>query len=98
MAEPHAVRLLISGRVQGVGFRAWAARKAADLGLSGWVRNLTDGRVEALAHGPAVDVARFIQLCHRGPVMARVDLVDAQSAGTASPGPGFEQRPTADPA
>lgn len=97
MAEPHAVRLLISGRVQGVGFRAWAARKAADLGLAGWVRNLTDGRVEALVQGPGVDVARFIQLCHRGPTMARVDLVDARSAGAVSVNPGFEQRPTADP-
>lgn len=97
MNEPYSVRLLISGRVQGVGFRAWAARKAAGLGLSGWVRNLTDGRVEALVHGPSVDVARFIQLCHRGPMMAQVDTVDARPDNATSVDPGFRQLPTAAP-
>ncbi len=65
----------IEGRVQGVGYRDWTVATARGLGLSGWVRNLGDGRVEALFHGPAGDVARMVEACRRGPPAARVTAV-----------------------
>jgi acylphosphatase len=67
------VRLVISGHVQGVAFRAYAAEEAARLGIAGWVRNLADGRVEALAEGERPRVEAFVAWCGRGPPFARVD-------------------------
>lgn len=69
------VRLLIRGRVQGVYFRASAADAAHGLGLRGWVRNLADGRVEALAQGPREALDSFVDWCRRGPPAAKVDEV-----------------------
>ena len=68
----------ISGRVQGVFFRASCARLADDLELSGWVRNLPDGDLEAVFQGsdPAVD--RILEWCRQGPPHARVDAVDVR--------------------
>lgn len=66
------VHLLISGRVQGVAFRHSTKAEADVLGLSGWVRNLDDGRVEALAEGPRETLETFVAWCHRGPPSARV--------------------------
>ena len=86
----------IQGRVQGVGYRYWAATTADRLGLAGWVRNLTDGSVEALVHGPAAAVAEFVMACQAGPSHARVTSVDALDTSTFE-GRGFEQRPTASP-
>jgi acylphosphatase len=63
----------ISGRVQGVGYRAWVADEAHARDLEGWVRNVRDGSVEALLAGPADVVADMIAACRRGPSMARVD-------------------------
>lgn len=88
-----ARRLLVSGLVQGVGYRDWARREAARLGLSGWVRNLRDGRVEALASGEAAQVDGFVERCRRGPPLARVDNVAVEEADEQFP-PGFEVRPT----
>ncbi|MAS10453.1 acylphosphatase [Salinisphaera sp.] len=70
-------RFNISGRVQGVGFRAATQDKARELGLAGWVRNLPDGRVEARATGTA-DALEALRLWfeHGGPSIARVDRVD----------------------
>ena len=65
----------ISGRVQGVGYRAWVTDEASARHLEGWVRNLRDGSVEALLAGPADVVADMIAACRRGPSMARVDAV-----------------------
>ena len=62
----------VSGRVQGVGFRAWAQRYAEKLGLSGWVRNLSDGRVEILAKGDEKNELTFWQACQKGPLFAKV--------------------------
>ncbi len=88
-----AVHLRITGRVQGVGFRAWMSHVARRAGLSGWVRNRHDGSVEALVIGEEAAVERLVEASRRGPPMARVDGVvadPAQDDGSA----GFEERPT----
>ena len=72
----RARHLLIEGRVQGVGYRDWMAREAARLGLSGWVRNRVDGKVEAVVGGPEPAVEALLSLCRRGPLLARVDAVE----------------------
>jgi acylphosphatase len=64
---------LISGRVQGVGFRAFTQRQALRHNLKGWVRNLADGRVEAAAKGSADLLEKFEELLRKGPEMSRVD-------------------------
>ena len=66
-----AVRVRISGHVQGVGYRAWAEREALSLGLSGWARNRRDGTVEALVAGPRAAVDAFLARCRDGPAAAR---------------------------
>lgn len=65
----------ITGRVQGVFFRAWVMDNARRLGVNGWVRNLFDGRVEAVFEGPSSSVDHMVVLCHKGPDHARVDTV-----------------------
>jgi len=65
----------VTGRVQGVGYRAWVAGEASARHLEGWVRNVRDGNVEALFAGPAEAVADMIAACRRGPSMARVEAV-----------------------
>ncbi|MHC2334033.1 acylphosphatase [Bradyrhizobium sp. USDA 4454] len=72
----------ITGRVQGVGYRAWVHEHANARGLEGWVRNRRDGSVEALFAGADDIVADMIKACGRGPVSARVDRVQAD-AGTS---------------
>jgi acylphosphatase len=76
VADRARVRLVISGRVQGVAFRAHAADAAARLGVTGWIANLSDGRVEAVAEGERPAVEAFVAWCHRGPRSARVDRVE----------------------
>jgi acylphosphatase len=88
-----AVRALIRGRVQGVGYRAWAEREARRRGLDGWVRNRADGSVELLAAGPAAAVEALIAACEAGPPSARVTSLE-RFAGEAPPAPGFSARPT----
>ena len=72
MAEWKRVRVLVSGRVQGVWYRESARREAERLGVRGWVRNLEDGRVEALLEGPAGAVSSLVEWCRRGPPAAEV--------------------------
>lgn len=91
----RAVSLLISGRVQGVGYRWWTVSTARRLRLTGWVRNLRDGRVEVLAFGPEDKVANLINACHHGPDAALVETVAVEDVPVASELVGFEQRPTA---
>lgn len=77
--EPPVIarRLLVEGRVQGVGYRAWAIRQMASTGLRGWVRNLPDRRVEAVVEGPSDAVEAFERRCHEGPPGASVERVRA---------------------
>jgi acylphosphatase len=70
--------LWISGRVQGVFFRAHAQNKAQTLNLSGWVRNLPNGQVEVIFEGKKEAVEEMIQWCHHGPPSAQVTKVDIQ--------------------
>jgi acylphosphatase len=72
----EARRWLVSGRVQGVGFRYFAQRRAAELGLNGWARNLDDGRVEVYAVGPAERLSDLAAALHMGPRMAEVRRVE----------------------
>jgi acylphosphatase len=65
----------VTGRVQGVGYRAWFTDEASARYLEGWVRNVRDGSVEALLAGPSDVVADMIAACRQGPSMARVDAV-----------------------
>jgi acylphosphatase len=73
-------RVVIRGRVQRVGYRAWTEYTALELGLEGWVRNRNDGSVEALFAGPANDVAAMLEACRLGPPGARVEAIDRQDA------------------
>ena len=87
------VRVVISGRVQGVWFRAWTTQEASARGLDGWVRNRRDGSVEAVFAGPAEAVDAMVALCRQGPPAARVDAVETfADAGPVEP--GFHQMPT----
>jgi len=69
-------RVIVSGRVQNVWFRASTAKQAARVGAHGWVRNLADGRVEAVLEGSEDAVRQMIDFCSRGPELARVDRID----------------------
>ena len=80
-----AMRVRITGHVQGVFFRAWTKQQADRLGLSGWVRNCRDGSVEAQVEGEETAVGQMIALLHDGPPAARVDRVET---AVAEPGEG----------
>jgi acylphosphatase len=71
-------RLLISGQVQGVSFRHYCRRMAVEQGVHGWVRNLPDGRVEAVLEGPAAGVERVLEWTRHGPPWATVADVAVQ--------------------
>ena len=81
-------QLLISGKVQGVGFRAWTLRQAEAIGLDGYVRNLPDGRVEAVAEGEPELLQGFVDNCRHGPPGSRVEQVEVQEKG-ATPADSF---------
>jgi acylphosphatase len=74
-------RVVIRGRVQGVGFRAWAEITALELGIEGWVRNRRDGSVEAVLAGSEEAVLTMVESCHDGPPGANVSAVDQTEAG-----------------
>ena len=91
----RAVRLRVRGLVQGVGFRWSLCREAQGLGLRGWVRNRSDGSVEALAWGEAEAVTGLLVWAAQGPPAARVSGVEIlEAAPEADPTEGFEQRPS----
>ncbi len=86
-------RIFIHGRVQGVFFRGWTVNAARALGVNGWVRNRTDGTVEALVSGPEEAVDALIARCRSGPPEARVDHVEVEETAEQAPA-GFSQRPS----
>ena len=90
--EPARAHLLVSGRVQGVAFRASTADAARRLGLRGWVRNLPDGRVEAEAEGGRPAVEALVAWCRRGPPAAQVDDVTVTWGEPRGGLAGFEIR------
>jgi len=77
----RTVHVRIDGRVQGVGYRAWTARTATELGLAGWVRNRRDGSVEAVFQGPADVVDAMVRLARTGPRYAAVEQVEVIGEG-----------------
>ena len=87
-------RLVITGRVQGVGYRDWAVATGRRLGLVGWVRNCADGSVEALIAGDDQAVGTMIDACRRGPPLARVDDIDLEPLDLDVLPEGFTRRPT----
>lgn len=85
-----AKRLIIAGRVQGVGFRDWMVRRAQGLGLDGWVCNRGDGTVEALVAGDTDAVEELARLCRRGPRLAEVTSITEELAEPPDQ-PGFHR-------
>ena len=94
----RCVRLTITGKVQGVGYRLWAERTAGTLGIRGWVRNRTNGRVELQASGEDAAIAALIEACWTGPRHAAVSAVtvaDSEDDGSEDDASaGFSARPT----
>ena len=93
-------RVVIRGRVQGVGYRAWAEDTALINGIDGWVRNRADGAVEAVFAGTADAVASMIAACRQGPSSARVERIEEHDSGPEElamrrGGEGFSTLPTA---
>jgi len=78
MSERTRAHVFVSGRVQGVFFRNTTQEEARKRSVDGWVRNLDDGRVEAVFEGSESDVEELIEFCHEGPEHARVESVDAE--------------------
>ena len=78
MSNSVHVKVVVSGRVQGVGFRYFVVEQAGLLGLKGWVRNLPDGRVEAEVQGPTENVNMLLDQLRVGPRMSHVTAVDVQ--------------------
>jgi acylphosphatase len=92
MSDRPAVRLLVSGLVQGVGFRYWAETEAKRLGLEGWVCNRLDGTVEILAIGASDALLKLAQSCRQGPSAAQVTAV-ARGAAPDDGSRDFTQKP-----
>lgn len=93
VSEQVAVKVRIRGRVQGVYYRGWTVDEARARGLQGWVRNRSEGSVEALFVGPADVVEAMIEACRKGPPSAEVfgiERKDAEDDGVT----GFHQLPT----
>jgi acylphosphatase len=94
-AGQRAVLLRVHGRVQGVAYRASMQSEAIALGVSGWVRNRTDGTVEACIWGAQADVERLLEWARRGPPMARVERVACEPVEFPPESGRFEVRRSA---
>ncbi|NLI82681.1 MAG: acylphosphatase [Deltaproteobacteria bacterium] len=88
--ENRRVHVWVRGRVQGVFFRAYTRDAAVREGVAGWVRNLRDGRVEAVFEGPADKVQRMVDWCWGGSPLSRVDAVDQQEEEYKGEFQGFD--------
>jgi acylphosphatase len=91
-ANKAQVRIVVDGRVQGVFFRGAAAQEAGGLGLSGWVRNLLNGRVEIVAEGERRTLEMLVAWAHQGPSAARVTDVEVEWSEYVGKFSGFEIR------
>ncbi len=83
------VRIFAGGRVQGVAYRFYAEKYAARLDITGWVRNLKDGRVEVLAEGSAEQIEAFLERLKEGPSLARVDSFEVRRESSTGEFPDF---------
>lgn len=92
-SSTKAVVVRIEGRVQGVWYRGWTVSEAIARKLRGWVRNRTDGSVEACFAGPKVDVDAMLEACWQGPPAARVTMVTPRAVDDSGE-PGFHALPT----
>jgi acylphosphatase len=93
MGSTRIVHVLITGRVQGVGFRAWTHHQAELRSLDGWVRNRRHGSVEAVFSGPESVVEAMLEACLKGPAGAavdRIEMVEPDDNVVPHPGSGFE--------
>ncbi len=90
--DRERAHVYVSGQVQGVFFRDSAREKAEQLGLTGWVKNLPDGRVEALFEGPSERVREMVRWCERGPSHAEVEEVDTEFEASEGDFTSFEVR------
>jgi acylphosphatase len=90
--ERERAHVYVSGRVQGVFFRDSVRERAKQLGLIGWVRNIPDGRVEALFEGPSESVREMVRWCEEGPSHADVENVDTEFEAPRGDLEGFEVR------
>ncbi len=88
--DQQRAHVYVSGDVQGVFFRDSTRQKAQQLGLAGWVKNLPDGRVEALFEGPSKKVREMVQWCQQGPPHAAVEDVDVEFDAAQEDLSGFE--------
>ena len=93
MTETTIFRLRIKGRVQGVGYREWAIEQATSRGLSGWIRNRSDGSVELLIAGPDQTIKDMLGACTQGPPAAQVHNIDILNEKELPPA-GFVGKPT----
>ena len=92
MEGGERAHVYVSGQVQGVFFRDSAREKAEQLGLAGWVRNIPDGRVEALFEGPSERVREMVRWCEEGPSHADVESVETEFEASREDLTGFEVR------
>jgi acylphosphatase len=92
--KKRTARVPITGRVQGVCYRAWTERTASAMGLSGWVRNRLDGAVEALFSGATDQVEEMLERCREGPPAAAIEVVAVVEEG-GNVAAGFAILPTA---
>jgi acylphosphatase len=93
MSDVTIFRLRVKGRVQGVGFRDWAADEAAARKLDGWIRNRSDGSVELLVAGADESVQDMLRALTQGPALAQVHNIDIHNE-TEAPPSGFTRKPT----
>ncbi|HKY95083.1 MAG TPA: acylphosphatase [Kiloniellales bacterium] len=93
MVETQRKHVFVAGRVQGVWFRAWTEQQAKELGLSGWVRNRQDGRVEAVIAGSPPAVSSMLKRLRQGPPSAKVEAIEVSDWQEAVPA-GFQTKPS----
>jgi len=94
MPNEIRIRIVVAGRVQGVGFRYATVDAATRIGVRGWVRNTRDGKVEIVTEGSREQTGRLVDWCRQGPALAHVTSVDWSEVPAGEKIAGFEVRPT----